>query len=163
MARVAVISDTHLPRGTRALPEECLRLLRGADLILHGGDFVTETFLEELRALGPPVEGVYGNMDEPALKAALPKERTVEVDGARVGMVHIPGPRAGREARLAARFPDCEAVVYGHTHVPQVERFQHLWILNPGSPTERRAAPIHAMLVLTVRRGRLTPELVRLA
>jgi len=163
MARVAVIADTHLPRGTRALPEECLRLLRGADLILHGGDFVTETFLDELRALGPPVEGVYGNMDEPALKAALPKERTVEVDGARIGMVHIPGPRAGREARLAARFPDCEAVVYGHTHVPQVERFQHLWILNPGSPTERRRAPIHAMLVLTVRGGRLTPELVSLS
>jgi putative phosphoesterase len=163
MARVAVISDTHLPRGTRALPEECLRLLRGADLILHGGDFVTEDFLNELRALGPPVEGVYGNMDEPALKAALPHERVVEVDGARIGMIHIPGPRAGREARLAARFPDCEAVVYGHTHVPQVERFQHLWILNPGSPTERRTAPIRAMLVLAVRRGRLTPELVSLS
>ena len=163
MARVAVISDTHLPRGTRALPDECVRLLRGADLILHGGDFVAETFLDELRALGPPVEGVYGNMDEPALKATLPHERVVEVDGARIGMVHIPGPRVGREARLAARFPDCGAVVYGHTHVPQVERFQHLWVLNPGSPTERRTAPIHAMVVLTIRRGRLTPELVRLS
>jgi uncharacterized protein len=163
MARVAVISDTHIPRGTRALPEECVRLLRGADLILHGGDFVTEAFLTELRALGPPVEGVYGNMDEPALKTTLPHEHVVEVGGARIGMIHIPGPRAGREARLAARFPDCEAVVYGHTHVPQVERFQHLWILNPGSPTERRTAPINAMLVLTVRRGRLTPELVSLS
>jgi len=163
MARVAVISDTHLPRGTRALPDECVRLLRGADLILHGGDFVTETFLHELRALGPPVEAVYGNMDEAGLKATLPREHVVEAGGARIGMVHIPGPRAGREARLAARFPDCEAVVYGHTHVPQVERFQHLWILNPGSPTERRGAPVHAMLVLTVRRGRVTPELVRLS
>src|SRR2546421_9388352 len=102
MARVAVISDTHLPRGTRALPDECLRLLRGADLILHGGDFVSAAFLEELRALGPPVEGVYGNMDEPALKETLPRERVVEAEGSRIGMVHIPGPRAGREARLAA-------------------------------------------------------------
>ena len=163
MARVAVISDTHLPRGTRALPDECVRLLRGADLILHGGDFVTETFLHELRALGPPVEAVYGNMDEPGLKAALPREHVVEAGGARIGMVHIPGPRAGREARLAARFPDCEAVVYGHTHVPQVERFQHLWILNPGSPTERRTAGSRAMLVLTISRGRLTPQLVTLS
>jgi predicted phosphodiesterase len=101
-------------------------------------------------------------MDEPALKSSLPHERVVEVAGARIGMIHIPGPRVGREARLAARFPDCEAVVYGHTHVPQVERFQHLWILNPGSPTERRGAPTHAMLVLTIRRNRLTPELVSL-
>lgn len=157
-----MISDTHLPRGTRALPEDCLRLLRGADLILHGGDFVSQAFFDELAGLGPPVQGVYGNMDEPALKQALPRERVVEVDGARIGMIHIPGPRAGREARLAARFPDCEAVVYGHTHVPQVERFQHLWILNPGSPTERRGAPSHAMLILTVRGRRLTPELVTL-
>jgi putative phosphoesterase len=162
MTRVAVISDTHLPRGGRGLPDECVRLLRGADLILHGGDFVSSAFLEDLRALGPPVEAVYGNMDAPALKDMLPREHVVEVDDARIGMVHIPGPRAGREARLAARFEDCNAVVYGHTHVPQVERFQHLWVLNPGSPTERRSAPARAMLVLSVRGNRLTPELVTL-
>ncbi len=132
------------------------------DLVLHGGDFVSEAFLEELATLGPPVEGVYGNMDEPALKELLPRERVVEVGETRIGMVHIPGPAAGREARLAARFPDCHAVVYGHTHVPQVERFQHLWILNPGSPTERRTAPVRSMLVLQLRRGRITPELVTL-
>ena len=118
--------------------------------------------LEELRRLGPPVEGVYGNMDEPVLKETLPREHVVDVGETRIGMVHIPGPAAGREARLAARFPDCGAVVYGHTHVPQVERFQHLWILNPGSPTERRTAPVHSMLVLQVRRARITPELVTL-
>jgi uncharacterized protein len=163
LARVAVISDTHLPRGGRTLPEECVRLLRGADLILHGGDFVSAGFLDELRALGPPVEAVHGNMDEPALKESLPGEHVVDVGGTRIGMMHVAGQRAGREARLAARFPDCEAVVYGHTHVPQVERFQHLWILNPGSPTERRSAPVHSMIVLTVRAGRVTPELVTLA
>ena len=162
LTRVAVIADTHLPRGARALPDECVRLLRGADLILHGGDFVSAAFLDELRALGPPVAGVYGNMDEPALREALPKEDVVEADGQRIGMIHIPGPRVGREARLAARFPDCDAVVYGHTHVPQVERFQHLWILNPGSPTERRTAAVHSMLLLTVRGATLTPELITL-
>ena len=124
-----------------------MRLLAGAELVLHGGDFVSVDFLEELRGIGPPVEGVAGNMDEPELKQMLPKERVMEVGGLRIGMVHDAGPRAGREARLAARFEDCEAVVYGHTHIPQVERFQHLWVLNPGSPTERRSAPVHSMLV----------------
>jgi putative phosphoesterase len=163
LARVAVISDTHLPRGARRLPDECLRLLRAADLILHGGDFVSAEFLAELGSLGPPVEAVHGNMDEPVLKETLPRTQVVEVDGMRIGMVHVPGPAAGREARLAARFPDCEAVVYGHTHVPQVERFQHLWILNPGSPTERRSAPVHSMLVLQIRRNRIMPQLVTLS
>jgi uncharacterized protein len=162
MPTVAVISDTHLPRGTRALPEACVELLREADLILHGGDFVSFAFLEELRGLGPPVEGIAGNMDEPALKELLLRERVVEVGEARIGMVHNAGPRAGREARLAARFPDCHAVVYGHTHVPQVERFQHLWVLNPGSPTERRAAPFHTMIVLRVEGEAIEAELVRL-
>ena len=144
------------------LPEECVKRLRAADLVLHAGDFVSTGFLEELRGLGPPVEGVSGNMDEPALKAALPTQQVVEVGGLRIAMVHDAGPRVGREARLAARFEDCEAVVYGHTHVPQVERFQHLWVLNPGSPTDRRKQPVHSMIVLRLRGRRITPELVTL-
>jgi uncharacterized protein len=160
--KIAVISDTHLPRGTRALPADCIERLRAADLILHGGDIVGEAFLEELLALGPPVEAVYGNMDEPALKALLPKERIVEAGKARIGMVHIPGPRAGREARLLARFPGCDAIVYGHTHVPEAERHNGVWILNPGSPTERRSAPVRTMLELVVTARNLAPTLVSL-
>jgi uncharacterized protein len=160
--KIAVISDTHLPRGTRALPADCIERLRAADLILHGGDIVGEAFLGELLALGPPVEAVYGNMDEPALKALLPKERIVEAGEARIGMVHIPGPRAGREARLLARFPGCDAIVYGHTHVPEAERHNGVWILNPGSPTERRSAPVRTMLELVVTARNLAPTLVSL-
>jgi putative phosphoesterase len=136
--------------------------MANADLVLHAGDFVSAQFLEELQKLGPPVAGVCGNMDEQSLKEMLPRQRVVEVDGVQIGIVHDPGPRERREARLAARFEDCGAVVYGHTHVPQVERFQHLWVLNPGSPTERRSAPAHSMIVLSVRGSRITPELVTL-
>jgi putative phosphoesterase len=101
-------------------------------------------------------------MDEPTLKQRLPRQRVVEVAGVRIGMVHDAGPRLRREARLAARFEDCDAVVYGHTHVPQVERFQHLWVLNPGSPTDKRRQPVHTMLILRIRGSRITPELVTL-
>ena len=118
--------------------------------------------LEELRSLGP-VEAVYGNMDEPALRESLPKERVVEVADTRIGVVHIPGPAAGREARLAARFPGCGGVVYGHTHIPQVERVGDVWILNPGSPTERRRGPVHSMLVLEVAEREIRPRLVLLS
>jgi len=162
LSRIAVISDTHLPRGARALPDACVKLLRSADLVLHAGDFVSAAFLNELRAVGPPVEAVHGNMDEPPLKAALPKQVVVEHGGLHIGMVHDAGPRVGREARLAARFEDCDAVVYGHTHVPQVEQFQHLWVLNPGSPTDRRRQPVHSMIVLRIRGRRITPELITL-
>jgi putative phosphoesterase len=160
--KIAVISDTHLPRGARVLPKTCVERLRSADLILHGGDITGRAFLEELLALGPPVQAVYGNMDEPALKASFPKERVVEAGGARIGMVHIPGPRAGREARLLARFPGCDAIVYGHTHVPQVEQHEGMWILNPGSPTERRSSPERTMLELEVAGRDVAPRLISL-
>ena len=114
-------------------------------------------------ALFARVEAVRGNMDDLALKAALPEERVVEVECIRIGMVHIPGPRAGKEERLAGRFRGCDAVVYGHTHVPEVSRHENLWLLNPGSPTERRRAPSRAMLVLDVNAGRISPRLFRLA
>jgi hypothetical protein len=77
-------------------------------------------------------------------------------------MVHDAGPRDGREHRLARRFPGCDAVVYGHTHVPQVERVGDVWVLNPGSPTERRRAPAPTMLELWIDRHTLVPELIPL-
>ena len=87
-------------------------------------------------------------------------EAIVQVAEARIGIVHEPGPLEGREARLAARFPGCDAVVYGHTHLPQADRHRDVWILNPGSPTERRRAPARSMLELVVAAGEIRPELV---
>lgn len=139
-----------------------MRRLESADLILHAGDVAAAVVLDGLRALGPPVHAVHGNMDDAALRAELPRELVVEAGGARIGLVHVPGPRAGREARLAARFPGCQAVVYGHTHVPEIERHGDVWILNPGSPTDRRSAPEHSMLVLEVEAGEIVPALVAL-
>ena len=159
---VAAISDTHLPRGARRLPEACLEALRTADLIVHAGDLSGLSVLEELRALGPRVQAVYGNADEPAVRSALPKELVLEVEEARIGVVHIPGPAAGRGERLRRRFPGCDAIVFGHTHLPLVERDEGVWLLNPGSPTERRRGPFHSFLLLRVEGARLRPELVRL-
>jgi uncharacterized protein len=138
-----------------------VRELERADLILHAGDVVTVAVLRELEAFAP-IDAVFGNMDEPALQAELPERRVVEAEGVRIGLVHIPGPRAGREERLVSWFPACDAVVYGHTHVPQVERHRGVWILNPGSPTERRRAPERSMLVLELEK-RLKPRLLSLS
>jgi uncharacterized protein len=136
--------------------------LRGADLILHGGDFSAVSVLDELQALGPPVQAVYGNADEPALRDLLAKELVVEIEDVRIGMVHIPGPAAGREQRLVRRFPGCDAIVFGHTHLPLVERAGGVWLLNPGSPTERRRGPFHAFLRLSVAGRRIRPRLVEI-
>ena len=144
------------------MPVECVDLCRTADLVLHCGDVISFAAWQELQRLGPPLEGVHGNMDDPALRQLLPEERIVEVGGARIAMVHIAGPATGRAARLRARFPDAEAIVYGHTHVPEMTRDGSVWILNPGSPTERRRAPARAMLVLEVEDAEIRPRLIEL-
>ena len=124
-----------------------MRILAEADLILHLGDFTAAGVLEELQRLAP-VEAVHGNMDDAALRAALPERRVVEAEGLRIGLVHDPGPAPGRHKRLAAAFPSCSIVAYGHTHVADMRRAGSVWVLNPGSPTERRRAPGHTMIVL---------------
>jgi putative phosphoesterase len=154
---IALLGDTHMPRGERRLPGECLRLLGEAEAILHVGDFTEASVLESLRRLAP-VFAVHGNMDEWSLRATLPERLVAETGGLRAGLVHDPGPAQGRHARLRSWFPGCRLVAYGHTHRPEVALVDGVWIVNPGSPTERRGAPAHTMVV--VEAG--TPRLVEL-
>jgi uncharacterized protein len=162
VARLAVISDTHLPRGGRVLPEACLELLEAADAILHAGDLMELSVLEELEHLGPPVHAVRGNVDSAELQARLPLTRVVSAGGARIAMVHDAGPAAGRLDRLRRRFPDADAVVFGHSHMPLHEERDGFQIFNPGSPTERRRAERHTMGIAAVEGGRVAFELVNL-
>jgi putative phosphoesterase len=151
--KLALIADTHLPRGNRRLPDRCLELIRGADLLIHAGDISTARTLAELRAVGPPVRAIHGNVDSAELRAELPEQVLLELDGLRLAVVHDAGPAAGRARRLRIRFPDADAVVFGHTHMPQHERLGDFQIFNPGSPTERRRAPHRSMGTATIEGG----------
>jgi len=155
---LAVISDTHMPRGNRRLPVEHLV---GADAILHAGDLMERSVLEALQALGPPVHAVRGNVDDSWLQARLPLQRTLEFEGVRIGMLHDAGPATGRLARMRRRFPDEDAVIFGHSHIPLHETARDgFQIFNPGSPTERRRAPAHTMGIATAADGRIAFELI---
>jgi uncharacterized protein len=159
---IATIADTHLPRGTRRLPDRCVALLRSTELILHAGDVSTADALAEMEALGPPLRAVHGNVDCARLRGTLPAQLELELEGARIAMVHDAGPAQGRLARLRRRFPRADAVVFGHSHLPLHERDGAFQIFNPGSPTERRRAPHRTMGLAHARAGSLEFELVTL-
>jgi hypothetical protein len=160
---VAVISDTHMPRGARRLPDAFVERIRAADLLLHAGDFMTVEVLRELERIGPPLVGVHGNVDTAELRRLLPAERIVRVEDARIAMVHDAGPGAGRLERLRRRFGDsADAVVFGHSHLPLQERAADgVQIFNPGSPTERRRAPAHTMGLAQVEGSSIEFRLIR--
>jgi uncharacterized protein len=156
---IAAISDTHLPRGRRRIPDACLERLAKADLILHAGDISTAEVLEEIEAIGPPVKAVHGNVDAPELLETLPEALEVETpDGARIAMVHDAGPSTRRLERMRKRFPQANAVVFGHSHIPIHEQRDGFQIFNPGSPTDRRRQPRHTMGLARATRGKLNFE-----
>jgi hypothetical protein len=158
--RIAIVSDTHLPRGARRLPAACVERLAAADLIMHAGDFLVASVLDELLALGPPVAAVHGNVDSPELRARLPEELRLDAGGVRFAMVHDAGPARRRLERLRRRFPDAQVVVFGHSHIPVHEDADGFQIFNPGSPTDRRRQPRHTMGMATADAGVVAFELI---
>ena len=151
-----------MPRGNRALPPACLEHLRAADAILHAGDLMELSVLQDLQALGPPVHAVRGNVDSAQLQARLPLTRIVDAAGAKIALIHDAGPATGRLERMRRRFPDAQAVVFGHSHIPLHEERGGFAIFNPGSPTERRRSPQHTMGLARVHHARVTFELLAL-
>jgi hypothetical protein len=142
---VAVISDTHIPRRAKAIPESCAEHLRAADLIVHAGDLTTMAVLAELRGYGE-VLAVHGNADDEAVRHALPEEVDFDLGGRRVVVVHNAGARIGRLSHLRRRYPEAAAVIFGHSHVPLHEADAHgFQIFNPGSATDRRRMRKHTM------------------
>jgi uncharacterized protein len=152
---IAVLADTHMPRGGRRLPERCVELLGGTEAAFHAGDFFEAATLQEVEALCPgPVHAVHGNVDEAELREALPETLEAEVGGARIAMIHDAGPAKGRVGRMRRRFPEADAVIFGHSHLPLHEEEGGFQIFNPGSPTERRRSPRHSMGLLRIEAGR---------
>ncbi|MET9504415.1 metallophosphoesterase [Streptomyces sp. NPDC006622] len=155
--RLLLMSDTHLPKRAKALPPPLLDALAEADVVVHAGDWVDTATLDLLERRSRRLIGVYGNNDGPELRARLPEIAYADLDGLRLGVVHETGPAKGREARCAARFPDLDVLVFGHSHIP--------WdttvpggprLLNPGSPTDRRSQSYRTYLTAVVDAGRLT-------
>jgi putative phosphoesterase len=159
---LAIVADTHLPRGSRRIPDECWERMAAADLILHAGDFSAPEVLDDLETLGPPVAAVHGNIDSPELTMRLPEARVVEAAGARIGLVHDAGPAPGRLERMRLRFPEAQAVVFGHSHIPLHATTGGFQIFNPGSPTDRRRQPRHTMGIARVDAGAISFELIKL-
>ncbi|WP_406335348.1 metallophosphoesterase family protein [Streptomyces sp. NBC_00203] len=155
--RLLLMSDTHLPRRAKELPARLMAELPLADVVIHAGDWVDTATLDLLEDRSHRVLGVYGNNDGPVLRARLPEIARADLGGLRFGVVHETGAAQGREQRCAARFPDLDVLVFGHSHIPwDTTTETGLRLLNPGSPTDRRRQPHCTYMTATVAEGELT-------
>ena len=154
--RLLLVSDTHVPKRARTLPEQVWAAVAEADVVFHAGDWVTGELLDEFERRSRRLIGVWGNNDGGDVRQRLPETASVTLDGVRFSMIHETGPAKGREDRCEALFPDADVVVFGHSHIPwDTTSGCGLRLLNPGSPTDRRRQPVCTYMTAAVGDGRL--------
>src|ERR1700759_4970257 len=115
--QIAIISDTHMPKGNRRLPDACVEWLKAAGLIVHAGHLSRLSVLTKLPS-DSKVIAVHGNVDDAEVRQELPATTMLEAQATRIAVIHDAGPAIGRIERLKRRFPGADAVVFGHSHQP---------------------------------------------
>jgi putative phosphoesterase len=154
VTRLLLLADTHVPKRARRLSDDVWAAVEAADLVIHAGDWVDESLLDELQGRAARLLGVWGNNDGAGLRARLPEVAHETVDGIRVAVVHETGPAAGREARADAAHPDTDLLVFGHSHIPWNSVTPGgMRLLNPGSPTDRRRQPVCTVMTAVADAG----------
>jgi putative phosphoesterase len=147
--KIGVISDTHVPTTARMLPPSVFEIFKGVELILHAGDLVELSVLDELKAIAP-VEAVSGNMDNHEVHQSLPEKKIIEIGKFRIGLIHGPGKIEGQKERIRKEFDTVDLIVFGHSHAPYWGKFGDILFLNPGSPTDKRWSPYNSVAELEV-------------
>jgi uncharacterized protein len=155
--RLLLIADTHVPKRARDLPQRVWDEVAEADVVVHAGDWVAPSLLDELEAKATRLVACWGNNDGDELRARLPERADVTLDGVRFTVVHETGGAAGRDARMANQYPDTDVLVFGHSHIPwDTTASTGLRLLNPGSPTDRRRQPFCTYMTAVVEAGSLS-------
>jgi putative phosphoesterase len=161
--KIAVISDTHLPRFEARLDVALRRVAaEHPELILHCGDLTTLAAVTAFASLAP-VDAVAGNNDGPEIERRYGRRKIVEEGGLRIGMIHGDGAHGTTLGRARAAFANdhVDVIVFGHSHIPYLERHDRVWVINPGSVTDRRRQPRFSFAVLECDgSGALAPRLV---
>jgi len=147
--KIGVISDTHIPASAESLPEEVLKAFEGVDMILHAGDILTMSVIDELSAIAE-THAVCGNMDDPVTRSSLEAKRVIRAGDKKIGLIHGSGPPWGLARRVAKEFEDVDAVVFGHSHRAAKVVRRGVLLFNPGSPTDVIFAPFRSFGIINV-------------
>ncbi len=161
---IGVVSDTHVyPHGARRLPPEvgALFVRFNVGLILHAGDVNTGRVLAELADVAPVI-AVTGNNDDADLREIIAAEERFTVGNFTFAMIHGHGGRSARSEarRVSTSAGPVDCVIYGHSHIPLIEREGESILFNPGSATDRRWGDYFGVGLISVSGTAIDPELV---
>lgn len=146
--RIGLIADTHIPEAGATLWPQVFDAFRDVDVILHGGDVHDLGVVDQLAALAP-IYVARGNGDDGDGGRPVQPEHpqvkhvwSVELGGLRIGLTHtMPIPEIPPfhtvERSLERLFGGerLDVLIYGDTHVEDIETYAGVLCVNPGSPT----------------------------
>lgn len=132
MIRALVLSDSHRDAITLA---QILRLHPEANAVFFLGDGERDFESPTVAALceGKIITAVAGNND---FSSRLPTEQLVPLGGKRILALHGHTRYVKYDMQGlidAAREQKADIVLYGHTHVPKIERIDGVYYMCPGS------------------------------
>jgi putative phosphoesterase len=157
---IGLISDTHIPSRASTLPKEIFTIFQNVDYIIHAGDIVELSVIDELEQIAP-VLAVHGNMDTPETKTVLPELNSLKILDKKIGVIHNPNILYGIEhMRELTKTHKFDILVYGHTHNANIKWEEKTLYINPGSPTNPSSLlnkPSVAILKIT--KDTITPEI----
>lgn len=156
--KIVVLSDTHMPKKAKHLPQRIIKDLETADYIIHAGDWQTVELFQELKQYAEVI-GVTGNVDSPELKTVMSPKEILHAGDFKIGVVHGHGTGKTTEKRAVDAFlmDEVDCIVYGHSHIPVRKETNGLLLFNPGSPTDKRRQKEFSYGILTIR-GKIEAE-----
>ncbi len=141
--KIVIVSDTHMPHRAKQLPLRLTEALREAELIIHAGDWTGPEVVDLFEQFAP-VESAAGNNDGNELAERFGKRKILQLEGFRIGLIHGDagiGRKTEDKAFDAFRRERVDLIVFGHSHIPFMEKREDVWMFNPGSPTDKRFQP----------------------
>ena len=148
--QIGILSDTH-----GLLRPEVLPLLEGSDHILHLGDVGDPEILRTLASIAP-VTAIRGNIDTHGECARLPATEVASLAGQDFYILHNV-----QDLDLDPAAAGFVAVLYGHSHKPEIRRHKGVLYMNPGSCGPRRfQLPITVGRITIASNGQMQPEIL---
>lgn len=156
--RILVISDTH---GNLSRVYKVINAISDKiDAVIHCGDIVEDVDTLKLKYPNLKFYNVRGNCD---YGSAVPNEDIFIIGGKKFFVTHgdLHGVNWNID-RLCYKGAEVGADIclYGHTHVPFIDNYNGIVILNPGSLSAPRGNSTYSYGIIKIEDGVITPSIV---
>jgi len=154
--KIGVISDTHIPKRAKGLPEIVLNAFKDVEHIIHAGDIMNMDVIYKLEDMAP-VTAVAGNADPAEIFEKFGSKKVLTFGKFNFGVFHGHGTNEhGTKGTTIDRSVKCfendrvDCIIFGHSHIPYCQMHNDVLLFNPGSPTDKRRNKYYSFGIIEI-------------